>query len=548
MQRNPRTQIIILLTAVVPAMIGSGCAMHQQSSGSAAAETPPTPVSVLTASGGVMNQTLPVIGQLQSDNRVTLTTKISGRLVRLGANEGDRVSTGELVAELDDTDQLSSLAQAQASLDGARTHYDQTRTGVNLKDVQTSVAIRSAKANLDAARAKLKQTITAAKIADTEADTGVQQAKANLASAQQNLDQVKEGSRVQEKAQADLAVQNAQDSLVHAQDNFNRLDTLLKQGAVSQLSVDDAKYTLDQAKTALNTAKQQQSLVQEGSRTQQVRIAEAQVRQATAALDQAVSEVQRRSMSRDDVTQAQQQVQQLEAQLSAASAGTAQYTMTRQDVQVAAAQVAQAQAAVQMADQQLKDTRIYSPVSGIVDTRPATIGGSVSPTTVLMTIMPTRGVYFEADVPENAISSVHIGDPVTTTVDALPGKAFTGRISEIIPVADTSSKLYRVHISIPDANGALPQNGFARGSIVVAQVHGIIVPKDSIVTTVGDTYVWVIQGGHARQRYIHIGMMNDTRAQVISGLEPGDRYITAGKDSVIDGAAVTVEPDVRPAS
>jgi multidrug resistance efflux pump len=470
---------------------------------------------------------------------------VAGEIIEMRVNAGDRVTAGELVAKLDSSDALSQLNQAEANLSAVKARYDQSAVGVSLKDAQTKTAIDTARANLSSAQAHLQQMITSAKIEDEQADSGVKQADANLSSAQQNLSQLKEGARTQERAQAHFGVERAQADYNHAVDNFNRMETLFKEGAVSQQSRDDARYSMQVYQTALENSKQQASLVEAGSRSQQVAMAEEQVRQSKAALELAKSQVQRKAMSHDDVRQAEEQVRQMEAQLAAAQAGTAQYAMTRKDVAAAAAEVGQAAAQVQFARQQLDNTRIYSPISGIVDTRPANTGSSIAPTTVLMTILPSRGLYFEAEVPEDAIASVHVGDFVNTTVDALPGHTFPGRIAQVIPVADTGTKLYRVHISIPDSSASLPQNAFARGAIITGQIHGVTIPRDAIATNVGDSYVYVVANGQAHRRFVKIGATDDTRAQILSGLNAGEQYVTSGQEGITDGAPVTIRPDVR---
>ncbi|MCA1596569.1 MAG: efflux RND transporter periplasmic adaptor subunit, partial [Chloroflexi bacterium] len=225
-------------------------------------------------------------------------------------------------------------------------------------------------------------------------------------------------------------------------------------------------------------------------------------------------------------------------------AGTSQYQMTAQDIAAAADQVRTAESQLSQAQQALADTRVVTPVGGVVDTRPVSEGSSVVPTTVLMTIVPQRGQYFEAQVPEDAVSLVRVGDPVSVTVDAIPGKTYNGRVTDIIPVADAATKLYRVHVSVAGA-GDLPENGFARGSIQVSQVKGIIVPRDALSSNVGDFYVYVIKDSHAQRRAVTLGLASDTQAQVLTGLQPGDQYVVSGVDSVTDGALVTVQPDAR---
>ncbi|MCA1596604.1 MAG: biotin/lipoyl-binding protein, partial [Chloroflexi bacterium] len=189
-----------------------------------APSAPPVPVSAAIAGQSSMTRTIPVIGQLQSNDVVSLTSKIAGKIVRLNVTAGDQVTAGEVVAELDPSDEVNQLHQAQAALALAQTKYEQLRTGQGLKNTQTAQGISSAQANLNAARAHLSQLITAARIEDTTAAEGVQQARANLVSSQQNLAQVQEGARTQERAQAQTAVERARADYTHAQADFNRTD------------------------------------------------------------------------------------------------------------------------------------------------------------------------------------------------------------------------------------------------------------------------------------------------------------------------------------
>jgi len=536
---------IVILAVILIMVFKPGKKQTGTAAAAAAPPAPPVPVSVATAQTSSLTRTIQVIGQLQSDREVTLTSKIPGKLVQMLVDTGNHVSAGQMVARLDDSDAINGVQQAQAALALARAHYDQARSGVGMKDTQTAQAITSAKANLQAAKERLAQAVNTAKIGDTQAEVGVQQAKANLASAQQNLKLTIAGARQQQREEASLEVDQAQANYDQAQDNYNRMESLYKAGAVPQQTWQSAKYAMQAAQAALGSAKQQSSLVEAGNLPEQVAIAQQSVNQAKAAYDLAVAQLAKRAYNQQDVQAAQAAVRQLQSQLDIAEAGKAQYTLTRQDVEAFAAQLQQAQAQLDAAKLQLAETRICTPVSGIIDTRPATVGSSITATTVLMTVAPTHGLYFEADVPEASIASVRVGDPVRTTVDALPGQVFTGHVSEIIPIAEAATKLYRVHISVPDDTGVLPMNGFARGTIAISQVRGVIIPKDALASSVGDFYVYTISDGHAHRTPVTLGYTDDTRAQVLTGLKPGETYAVVGISSLTDGAKVEVRPDPR---
>lgn len=102
-------------------------------------------------------------------------------------------------------------------------------------------------------------------------------------------------------------------------------------------------------------------------------------------------------------------------------------------VRQAQADVAAAQASVDQARLNLSYTRIVAPVDGMVGQRAARVGAYVSAGTRLLAVVPLQQTYITANYLETQLSDVRPGQRVNVTVDALPGKHFTGRVDSIAP-------------------------------------------------------------------------------------------------------------------
>src|SRR5262249_1273518 len=172
-----------------------------------------------------------------------------------------------------------------------------------------------------------------------------------------------------EKAAAEAAVARAQAQANRTKAMLDRREQLWREGAVASEGVDNARRDHEVALTDLDAAKQQLSLVQEGPRTEETRVAEEAVRRAEAGVRDAQANEARRKVSNEDVTAAAQQVEQAQAALEAARAALAQKGWNEDEIRTALAALNQARADVRYQDELIAQTRIYSPVNGIVTDR-----------------------------------------------------------------------------------------------------------------------------------------------------------------------------------
>lgn len=356
-----------------------------------------TTVRITPVTTGTIVETLPLTGQLKSNQDVNINSKISGQVARIYVDEGQRVTRGQLLVALDTGDLQQQVQSARANLNSAQVKLEQARVGLPARVAQINNAVREAQTQVGSAAARLRQAeisqptqatnarsqVESAKAAvssnqarvrqarDTlkqvqgQVNAGVASAQAALGQARAQLEQVKNGSRDQQvnQAQAQVGQVEAQVKLAQAQvkdaeTNLNRQQILYRGGATAQANVDTAETALKVAqanleavRASLEAAKQNLSLVREGSRTEEVRQAEQIVAQREAALNTARADLSRVPATQAQISdalgglaQSQESLRQANANLSAIPNAQQDVVQARQALNQARTQLQTAQA------------------------------------------------------------------------------------------------------------------------------------------------------------------------------------------------------------
>jgi membrane fusion protein, multidrug efflux system len=225
-------------------------------------------------------------------------------------------------------------------------------------------------------------------------------------------EQVKAGSVLVRVDDGDysLAVQTARDQVAVQDATIARLG---KQVVAQQAAVDQAKAQVASAKAGATRAdlelKRQQDLA-----TRQINSRQ-QLEQAQANYDQAVAQVQ---AAQAGVDSAVANVDVLKAQQE-----EAQRTLK------------QLQTALAKAERDLSFTTIRAPFDGVVGNRAVQVGDYVQPTQRLASLVPLEAVYIDANFKETQVSHLRPGQPVSISVDALPGRTLEGRVASFAPAS-----------------------------------------------------------------------------------------------------------------
>lgn len=302
---------------------------------------------------------------------VSVSAKIPGKITEVLVKEGDVVKAGQVVARIDSRDVAAQKAQAEAALAAAQARYEEVTAGSRPQEIG-------------------------------QARAGADQAAANIAQAQATLD--------------------------NARKQYQRMQQLFNEGAISTAQRDQAEAAYLVANEAVRAAREGKTaaeekfdLSKEGSRAETIRAALAQVKQAEAAL-QAISV-------------------------------TEEYTM------------------------------IVAPVTGTVALKSVNPGEVVAAGQPLFSVANLDDVWLNARIEETKVGKVQVGQTVEYTIDAYPQQTFTGKVYEIgsatnsvfalIPTENASGNFTKVTQRIP-IKITLPQDGnyvFRPGMSAIIKIH-----------------------------------------------------------------------------
>jgi HlyD family secretion protein len=271
----------------------------------------------------------------------------------------------------------------------------------------------------------------------------------------------------------------------------------------------------------------------------QLESAKTAVEETRAQLKQAAQEFQRTTelakqhiASPADLDRAESDAKTLEARLA----------RQERDVTVAQRQVA-------MWQQQLDDTVIRAPFTGIVTTKDAQPGEMISPVsagggytrTGIGTVVDMDSLEIEIDVNESYINRVEPGQPVEATLDAYPDWRIPCKVIAIIPTADRQKSTVKVRVGFDKLDPRiLPEMSVkvAFHETGARVSHAIILPKGSVRSQDGRDIVFVVQNGRAERRAVTVGIAQGDDAVINAGVSAGEKVVVDSPAGLADGAKV----------
>jgi RND family efflux transporter MFP subunit len=200
------------------------------------------------------------------------------------------------------------------------------------------------------------------------------------------------------------------------------------------------------------------------------------------------------------------------------------------------------------AGEPLRTVTLYSPVTGYVTDLKATPGSSVTPDIDLYTIVDTSQVTVAADVFEYEVSNIRLGDRAQISLQALPGKIFTGRVEYVQPQVDASSPTYKVRLDMGNPGLALKPDMYAEVEFTVQEPPSLTVPTEAVLDTGERKVVYVDRGnGYFEPREVRTGARGSDRVEILAGLKAGERVVASG-GFLIDSESQLKAPVVKGAA
>lgn len=449
----------------------------------------------------------------------------------------------------------ADVVAAHTQLQQAQLALARLTSGPKQSDIDAQLArIKDADLTLQAQRDQLSAGKTNAGIALEQATNALTQAQSRYSTAKQNWDYVQETGadpivrrvsdpnnlgKTKPNILNDSQRQQYYDAFVQAEAALRTAENNVHQAQVTYDNALAAERTgVERAEGNLTVAQAQLTQIKAGAEADQIAAGRAQVAAARASLaklagDQRVGALQA----------AQAAVLQAEARLAQIKSGP-------QSVEVVAAQaqVDSAKAQLDLAKLALDQATLTAPFDGEIAEVNLKVGEKPSPALAAMVLTDLSRMHVNVTVDEVDISRIVAGQPVTLTLDALPGTALTGRVETIAPLAVTQSAVtsYRVRIGINAGDQRVRPGMSTNADIIVDRRDDVLIlPRRAVRNDRGQIVVDVLRNPAlcttpreqwpARPdldaRNVQTGLSNEQVIEILGGVKADECVYIEGIDT-----------------
>ena len=192
-----------------------------------------------------------------------------------------------------------------------------------------------------------------------------------------------------------------------------------------------------------------------------------------------------------------------------------------------------------LAKREYNDTKITTPISGIVTARMVDIGNYVNKASVVANVVDISKLKVKLNVAEKDAFKLKPNDNVNVTTDVYPGVTLIGKISSISSKSD-EAHTYPVEILLANSKDHPLRSGmFGRVSFTSIQNNELLVmPREALIGSIKDAKVFVVEGSIAKMKNVLIGNAFENWLEVKGGLKQGDKIVVNGQNNLQDNDKV----------
>ena len=216
----------------------------------------------------------------------------------------------------------------------------------------------------------------------------------------------------------------------------------------------------------------------------------------------------------------------------------------------------QASAGIAKIEAIISQKLVRAPFDGELGVRHVEVGQFLTAGTQIVSLTDLSELYANFTVTEKGSAQLKVGQTVRVLVDAYPGRSFEGKITAIEPQISTDTRNIRVQATIANLDHILKPGMFATTTVVLPDKPAVVtVPETAVDYTLYGDSVYLItekkeDDGKTSlsvvRTFVRTGNRVHGRAEILSGLKPGDRVVAVGQLKLQSGAAVTISPDPAP--
>ena len=203
----------------------------------------------------------------------------------------------------------------------------------------------------------------------------------------------------------------------------------------------------------------------------------------------------------------------------------------------------QAKAQQKLHTKNLADTKLYSPISGILLKKLYEVGEITGVGIPLFVVSDIRKVKVSSFIPENELHDIRLGQDARILVPSL-NETYNGRIIEVGSSADPASRAFSVRMEVENPKMLIRPGMIAEVKIVTGQDNEImVIPVEAVLHDFNDqSFVYVVDESinKAFRRNVSLGQAMDDKIEVISGLKDTDSVVSGGQQKLVDGSPVII--------
>ena len=216
----------------------------------------------------------------------------------------------------------------------------------------------------------------------------------------------------------------------------------------------------------------------------------------------------------------------------------------------------QAQAGIAKTEAIISQKLVRAPFDGELGVRHVEVGQFLTAGTQIVTLTDLSTLYANLTVTEKDSAALKVGQTVRILVDAYPGRTFEGKITAIEPQIATDTRNIRVQATLENPDHILKPGMFATTTVVLPDKPAVVtIPETAVDYTLYGDSVFLITEKKADdgktsltavRTFVRSGNRIGGRAEILSGLKPGDRVVAVGQLKLQSGAAVAISTDALP--
>ncbi len=486
--------------AIIAAAVLCGAALMIYLS-SARDEVKDTKMPTFTVKRGPLTIGVSESGTIKAREQLIIKSLVEGSTTILSlVPEGTRVEMGDLLIELD----------------ASRLQDDR---------INEQILVMNAEAAFIRARENLAVT-------KNQAQSDIEKAELTLHFARVDLGKYVNGEYPKEFKEAESRITIAEEEVKRTTEKLKWSEVLYEEKYISLTELQADELAAKKAQLELELARENLSLLRDYNYKRKLAELESDIKQAEMALERA------RLKASADIVQATADLRAKESEFK------------RQ------------KSKLEKIEDQIKKTKIYAPADGLVvyatsaradwrgNREPLDEGQEVRERQELIYFPIGSSFIAEVKIHESSLEKVKPGLPVKITVDALPGRLFTGTVAKISPLPDAVSvwlnpdlKVYKTEIVIDDESPDLKTGMSCRAEIIVESFDdAVYVPVQAVLTIGGRQQVFVQNGNKAEPRPVETGLDNNRMVVISAGLHPGESVLLTPP---LEAAAVGEEDDFQ---